>query len=105
MRKQHRRTMRGDVANPPCISCSKGSGPFPVCVTVTDALRGSCASCHYGGEGSRCSFRKSRKLPNICRRHVLTVIEVIEDNDSEEESDESTVIPLKHIPKSNKKRE
>jgi len=54
--------MRGDAANPACISCSKGSGPFPICVTAAGCLRGACASCHYGGEGSRCSFRKPRKF-------------------------------------------
>lgn len=60
--------MRGDAANPPCISCSKGSGPFPICVTVADSLRGACASCHYGGEGSRCSFRKPRKFTQYLQK-------------------------------------
>jgi hypothetical protein len=54
--------MRGDAANPACISCSKGSGPFPICVTVAGCLCGMCASCHYGGEGSRCSFCKPHKF-------------------------------------------
>jgi len=26
-------------------------------VLVAGQLRGSCANCHYGSEGARCSFR------------------------------------------------
>jgi hypothetical protein len=55
--------IRGDIASSPCTSCRKGAGPFPTCVVAPDCLLGACASCHYGGEGARCSFRKSRKFP------------------------------------------
>ena len=41
----------------PCTRCSKGRGVFPSCVVVADRFGGSCASCHYGNEGSNCSFR------------------------------------------------
>jgi hypothetical protein len=31
-------------------------------VVVSGLLLGSCANCHYGGEGGRCSFRRSKLL-------------------------------------------
>jgi hypothetical protein len=44
----------------PCKSCSKGLGPWKQCCVVADFLRGSCANCHYGGEGKRCSLRPGK---------------------------------------------
>ena len=46
----------GTVEPKPCGPCSRGSGPFQECVTVEGSLLGACASCHYGGEGGRCTF-------------------------------------------------
>jgi hypothetical protein len=54
----------GAVSATPCKSCSKGLGPWKQCCVVVDFLRGSCANCHYGGEGKRCSLRP-RKLFHI----------------------------------------
>jgi len=51
----------GRVAPKPCGPCSRGSGPFTECVTVEGSLLGACASCHYGGEGNRCTFHISSK--------------------------------------------
>jgi len=51
----------GKVERKPCGPCSRGSGPFRECVTVDGSLLGACASCHYGGEGSRCNFHLSSK--------------------------------------------
>jgi len=51
----------GTVARKPCVPCSRGSGPFAECVTVEGSLLGACASCHYGGEGNRCTFHISSK--------------------------------------------
>lgn len=42
----------------PCGHCASGAGVWTECVTVTGLLLGSCANCHYGSEGARCSFRK-----------------------------------------------
>ena len=42
----------------PCTHCASGSGVFAQCVTVEGLFSGSCANCHYGSEGARCSFRK-----------------------------------------------
>lgn len=41
-----------------CLHCAGGSGVWTECVTVSGLLTGSCANCHYGSEGARCSFRK-----------------------------------------------
>lgn len=60
---------RGEVAESPCTSCDGGAGPFTLCVTVTDMLKGSCSNCYYGSEGARCSFRPGRYLftqVNLC---------------------------------------
>jgi hypothetical protein len=37
-------------------SCRKEQGPWKGCVAVDGFLVGSCANCHYGGEGGCCSF-------------------------------------------------
>jgi hypothetical protein len=42
----------------PCTHCTSSSGVFTQCVTVAGLFTGSCANCHYGSEGARCSFRK-----------------------------------------------
>ena len=47
----------GAVQTVPCKSCLKDQGPWKGCVLVSGFLVGSCANCHYGGEGGRCSFR------------------------------------------------
>ncbi|KAK3364866.1 hypothetical protein B0T24DRAFT_491537, partial [Lasiosphaeria ovina] len=49
-------TMTGTVRNPPCQSCSDGSGPFTTCVTHDRFGKGSCGGCHYNSDGSRCTF-------------------------------------------------
>jgi hypothetical protein len=41
-----------------CTHCAGGSGPWVDCVVAPGFLSGSCANCHYGSEGGRCSFRK-----------------------------------------------
>jgi hypothetical protein len=50
----------GAVQTAPCKSCLKGQGPWKGCVVVADFLKGSCANCHYNGEGQRCSFRPGK---------------------------------------------
>ncbi|OAF56004.1 hypothetical protein VC83_07957 [Pseudogymnoascus destructans] len=47
----------GEVAQPPCTDCDRGHGQFVECVSVVGFLHGSCANCHFGGEGKRCSLR------------------------------------------------
>jgi hypothetical protein len=41
-----------------CTHCAKESGVWTVCVVVAGFFGGSCANCHYGSEGGRCSLRK-----------------------------------------------
>lgn len=53
-------TMTGTVRNPPCKSCSDGSGPFTTCVTHDRFGKGSCGGCHYNSDGSRCTFHARR---------------------------------------------
>ena len=42
----------------PCVHCTRGQGVWMVCVVVAGFFGGSCANCHYGSEGARCSLRK-----------------------------------------------
>lgn len=55
---------RGVVAAQPCTSCARGGGPFSECVVLAGQLLGSCANCHYGSEGARCSFRSCKYIRN-----------------------------------------
>jgi hypothetical protein len=63
----------GTVKAKPCGPCSRGSGPFTECVTVDGGLLGACASCHYGGEGNRCTFHVSSKSFNVFRFTLVTI--------------------------------
>jgi hypothetical protein len=47
----------GQVRVPRCTHCAGGSGVWTECVVVAGFFGGSCANCHYGSEGGRCSFR------------------------------------------------
>jgi hypothetical protein len=53
--------LRGQVCADACEHCKKGSGPFESCVVLRGFFKGSCANCHYGSEGKRCSFRPGSK--------------------------------------------
>jgi hypothetical protein len=48
----------GQVHAAGCTHCAGGSGVWTVCVVVAGFFGGSCANCHYGSEGARCSLRK-----------------------------------------------
>src|SRR5271157_5298405 len=50
----------GAVSAALCKSCRKGLGPWTQCCVVADFLCSSCANCHYGGEGRRCSLRSGK---------------------------------------------
>jgi hypothetical protein len=52
----------GVASATPCKSCKKGTGPWVGCVAVAGFLRGSCANCHFGGLGSRCSLRSGKSV-------------------------------------------
>lgn len=49
----------GEAQDPECDHCEDGSGPWDTCVKVADSLglNSSCANCHYGSMGTRCSLR------------------------------------------------
>lgn len=47
----------GQVNAAACTHCAGGAGSWTECVSVPGFFGGSCASCHYGSEGSRCSLR------------------------------------------------
>jgi hypothetical protein len=49
--------LTGQVQVPMCTHCVGGSGPWTECVVVAGFFLGSCANCHYGSEGHRCSLR------------------------------------------------
>src|SRR5205814_1537750 len=52
----------GVASAAPCSHCARGYGPWDTCIVVTGQLLGSCANCHYGNEGKRCSLRRSKLL-------------------------------------------
>jgi hypothetical protein len=52
--------------NRPCLHCAGGAGVWTECVTVNGLFGGSCANCHYGSEGARCSFRKFYTCSQVC---------------------------------------
>ena len=47
----------GTVNSRPCGNCSKGNGPFVLCVSRPGVFNESCANCHYNSLGKRCSLR------------------------------------------------
>lgn len=55
----------GRLSAAPCGHCEKEKGPWDQCVVVDGFLVGSCANCHYGGEGTRCSLRLSKFILNF----------------------------------------
>jgi hypothetical protein len=52
----------GQVRVARCTHCAGGSGVWTECVVVAGFFGGSCANCHYGSEGARCSFRMYNQL-------------------------------------------
>src|SRR5580692_418610 len=55
----------GRLSAAPCGHCEKEKGPWDQCVVVDGFLVGSCANCHHGGEGTRCSLRLSKFILNF----------------------------------------
>ena len=51
----------GAPAPSPCGLCAKSGGPWTSCVVVAGFLRGSCANCHYGSSGVKCTLRQASK--------------------------------------------
>lgn len=54
----------GQVHASGCTHCAGGSGVWSACVVAPGFFGGSCANCHYGSEGSRCSLRRAPQ-PNV----------------------------------------
>jgi hypothetical protein len=51
----------GAVAPRACRRCARSNGPWTLCVVATGYLSDSCANCHYGSTGHKCSFRLPSK--------------------------------------------
>jgi hypothetical protein len=51
----------GAPAPSPCGLCAKNGGPWTSCIVAAGFLRGSCANCHYGGSGVKCTLRQTGK--------------------------------------------
>ncbi|CZT06984.1 uncharacterized protein RAG0_12555 [Rhynchosporium agropyri] len=49
--------MVGVLQDPPCYHCATGYGRYTECVALLKYFDGTCASCHYGSEGKRCTIR------------------------------------------------
>lgn len=47
----------GQVSPWPCTHCAGNHGPWTLCITVPGYFTGSCANCHFGSQGRRCSLR------------------------------------------------
>ena len=60
----------GNIVPSACGLCAKRKGPWKDCVVATGYLGGSCANCHYGAGGTKCSLRSSGKL-KLFIRYVL----------------------------------
>ncbi len=50
----------GVVSATSCTHCSRSLGPWTECVVVAGLFGGSCANCHFGSEGVRCSLRPGK---------------------------------------------
>jgi hypothetical protein len=50
--------MTSQVTTSKYTHCAGGSGRWSTCVSVPGFFGSSCANCHYGSEGRRCSLRK-----------------------------------------------
>ena len=64
---------RGEVNDPPCDFCARGSGPFTVCVSLRTEPKvagDGCANHQVGNHASRCSYRKLESFRNCS---ILTV--------------------------------
>jgi hypothetical protein len=55
----------GTGSTPACKSCEGNYGPFTSCRVVEGFLKGSCASCHFNDDGSRCSLRCKSSTPSL----------------------------------------
>jgi len=51
-----------------CKSCKRESSPFTECIVLDGYLNGSCSTCHYNSEGTRCSFRSGKS--GACAKRV-----------------------------------
>jgi hypothetical protein len=51
----------GAPAPSPCGLYLKNGGPWTSYVVAAGFLRGSCANCHYGGSGVKCTLRQTGK--------------------------------------------
>lgn len=54
--------MVGQISVASCTHCTNNHGPWTLCVTVPGQFIGSCANCHFGSQGTRCSLRTSQDL-------------------------------------------
>jgi hypothetical protein len=54
--------MVGQVSVPACTHCTGGHGPWTLYVIVPGRFRDSCANCHFGSQGRRCSLRTSEDV-------------------------------------------
>lgn len=50
--------LAGRLSNNECIHCTRGAGPWDLCVVAEGYFGGSCTNCHYNNKGARCSLRK-----------------------------------------------
>ncbi|KAK3899227.1 hypothetical protein C8A05DRAFT_18307, partial [Staphylotrichum tortipilum] len=68
----------GEEPDEPCYHCSRGNGPFSVCIISAESKFDACAGCHYNSEGNRCSFGKDlngrTRNPNssTCKQYLYT---------------------------------
>ncbi|KAH8656172.1 hypothetical protein BGZ60DRAFT_417937 [Tricladium varicosporioides] len=50
-------SLRGNVAQTPCVQCAAGNGRFSQCIVLQSWFQGACCSCTFTSKGNKCSFR------------------------------------------------
>lgn len=50
-------SLRGNVAQTPCVQCAAGNGRFSQCIVLQPWFQGACCSCMFTSKGNKCSFR------------------------------------------------
>ena len=56
------------------MHCERGDGPWDQCIIVPGFFGGSCANCHYGGEGTHCSFHAGKYILGVSGVKFYSVV-------------------------------
>lgn len=87
----------GEVQVQECNTCEKEYGPWVECVVVSDSLglNQSCANCHYGSSGGRCTLRQAANPRSVKK----AVQDAFEADGFAQSTIQTTPTPTQHISK------